>query len=98
MLNDYQIVDDQWVELLEGPYAGIVYRYGRVQLIEDNDHLRIKFEYEVKGHDPVDNDFKDYIGPILTELIEQGLVNNSIVYAGGINESRAENSSEFDSQ
>ena len=82
----YKIVNDTWVELLEGPYKGIVYKYGRVQLIEDGDHLRIKFEYSLQDGSKLDNEFVQYIGPILTELIEEGVFNNSLVYTGGVDE------------
>lgn len=88
MLKPYEIIDYQWVQLNEGPYAGIVYRYGRVQLIEEDDVLRIQFEYETKDGARRDSEFGQYIGPILTELIEQGVLTNSIVYTGGIDENR----------
>lgn len=93
MSKPYQLIDDQWIKLIEGPYAGIMYKYGRVQLIEEDDHLRIKFEYELDTGEQLDNDFVQYIGPILTELIEEGVLTNSIVYTGGIDENRTENPS-----
>lgn len=83
-MNLYEIIDDQWIKLNEGPYAGIIYKYGRVELIEEGDQLRIRFEYDVKDGTRPGYDFEQYIGPILTELIEKGLVLNSIVYTGGI--------------
>lgn len=88
MLKPYDIIDDQWVKLNEGPYAGIIYRYGRVRLLEEHDTLRVSFEYETQDGTQMDSEFGQYIGPILTELIEHGLIRNSIVYTGGIDESR----------
>lgn len=88
MLRSYEIIDDRWIQLNEGPYVGIVYRYGRVQLLEEGNALRIKFDYELKEGSPRHNDFVQYIGPILTELIEQGLLKNNIVYTGGVDENR----------
>lgn len=82
-MNLYEVIDDQWVKLNEGPYAGIIYKYGRVQLIEEGDQLRVRFDYELEDGSKLDNDFVQYIGPILTEMIEKGLVLNSIVYTGG---------------
>jgi hypothetical protein len=82
-MKPYKLIDDQWVKLLEGPYAGIMYRYGRVNLIEEDDKLRIQFEYEIDDGSRLDNDFVQYIGPILTDLIEEGVLKNSIVYTGG---------------
>jgi len=85
-MKNYKIVNDTWVELLEGPYAGVVYKYGKVQLIEDGEHLRIKFEYNLPDGSKLDNAFVQYIGPILSEMIEEGVLNNSLVFTGGVDE------------
>ena len=87
-MKNYKKIDDQWIELTEGPYEGIVYRYGRVQLIEEDDQLRVRFEYELDDGSRLDSNFIQYIGPILTELIEEGLLKNNIVYTGGTDENR----------
>lgn len=84
MLKPYKVINDMWIELTEGPYEGIVYKYGRVNLIEEDDCLRIQFEYERLDKQPHTHEFTQYIGPILTELIEEGVMKNSIVYTGGI--------------
>lgn len=85
-LKPYEIIDDQWVKLNEGPYAGIVYRYGRVQLLEEDDALRVRFEYELRDGSKLDDRFVQYIGPLLTEMIEDGVLKNSLVYTGGVDE------------
>lgn len=79
----YEVIDNEWVKLKEGPYAGIIYKYGRVQLIEEDERLRVKFEYELKDGTRLDSAFVQHIGPILVELIQNGLMSNSIVYTGG---------------
>lgn len=69
----------------DGSYAGIIFSYGRVQLIEQGDTLCIKFEYEVYNR-PKDLDeagFKHCIFEHLEELLLLGLIDNSLVYAGG---------------
>lgn len=83
MSKPYQIVDDQWIRLTDGPYEGTVYKYGRVQLIEEQDQLRLKFEYELNDGTRLDEDFVQHIGPILVELIVEGVLKNNIVYTGG---------------
>lgn len=83
-MKEYEIIDD-WIQLTQGPYCGIIYKYGRVELIEEGDQLRIKFEYELKDKSIMDEHFIDYIGDILTELITDGIINNDIVYTGGTN-------------
>lgn len=86
MTNDkpYRVINDQWIKLIDGPYAGIMYRYGRVELVEEGEQLRVRFEYEIDDGSRKDANFIQYIGPILTELIEQGVLTNSITYTGGI--------------
>lgn len=83
-MKPYEVIDDQWVKLNEGPYAGIIYKYGRVQLIEEDFWLRVQFEYELQDGSQLDDEFVQYIGPILSELINEGLLLNSITYTGGI--------------
>lgn len=80
----YKLINDSWIELLEGPYEGIIYKYGRVQLVEEGETLRLKFEYELADGTRLDDQFVQYIGPILVELIEYGVINNNITYTGGV--------------
>jgi uncharacterized protein YutD len=93
------------IKLLEEPFSGIIYSYGRVEFEEDvaNDRLNLKFEYEI--HDRNSKEFSDnkpfenYIGDILQELIHQGIAENSLTYTGGIDdENRTGDSIEPDSQ
>lgn len=83
-MKPYKVVNDMWVELTEGPFEGIVYKYGRVNLLEEGDQLRVQFEYERLDKQPHTHEFTQYIGPILVDLIEDGVMKNSIVYTGGI--------------
>lgn len=88
-MNDcYEVINDQWIEITSGPYEGIVFKYGKVSLVEEGDGLVIKFQYETPGNAdcPKDNAFIKFIGDILTELIETGIAKNSIVYTGGTDE------------
>ena len=85
-MKPYKVVNDTWIELTEGPYEGIIYKYGRVELIEEDDLLRVKFEYELPDGKRMDDEFIQYIGPILTEMIEEGVIKNSITYTGGTDE------------
>jgi hypothetical protein len=87
-MKDYTVIDDS-IRLNTGEFSGVTYRYGRVKLDPDevNDVLKISFDYDIIDGQ-VDNveEFKAYIGPILTEMIDTGLMTNSIVYSGGIDE------------
>jgi hypothetical protein len=85
------------IKLLEHPYEGIIYSYGKVELFEEaGDHLRIKFEYDII-EDPYESannnrggfdskEFENYIGDILQELIHLGIEKNNITYTGGIDD------------
>lgn len=86
----YKVVNDEVVQLLEGPFVGIAYKYGKVELVPDeqNDILRVKFEYDIMNdQEPSDvQQFEIYIGHILYDLIMEQLQQNSIVYTGGVDE------------
>jgi hypothetical protein len=93
----------QAIKLTEGPFEGIIFTYGKVEFDEDetNDRVSIKFEYEILDYAEKGltdkKPFEKYIGDILTELIHQGIANNDLVYTGGIDENRTENSKQSDS-
>lgn len=84
-MKSYKINGD-WVELTEGPFASIPYRYGKVQFVEDGDRLKVKFDYETLEKLPYNAEFVEYIGPVLIDLIEDGVRENSITYTGGVDE------------
>ena len=103
-MNNYELLDKDWggnqlIKLTQSPYSGIIYSYGRVRLIEEDSLLRIQFEFNIHEN-PVGftdrNKFRDYIGDILVELIDKNLISNSLVYTGGIDENRTEDSNQSD--
>jgi hypothetical protein len=87
-MKPYQIVNDEVVQLNEGPYEGVTYKYGRVQFKpnEHDDNLTISFSYDIMdGPAPDDRaQFEQYIGAILHEIIEEQLGRNDVVYTGGV--------------
>lgn len=60
------------------PYEGVEYQYGKVKLVEDNDQLRLTFEYEVfdnpNSYNTESKGFVDYIGVILKDNLEKVLL------------------------
>ena len=67
--------------LENGEWCGVVYHYGRIRFSEDNDCLRVKFEYYVIENPGIlkttDADrFTQYIGDILTHIIQEKLNGN----------------------
>ena len=100
MIKNYELLDEdyngnQLIKLTCNPYSGIIYTYGRVRLVEEDELLRVQFEYDIQEN-PVGvlerDKFRDYIGEILVELLEENLLKNNVVYTGGTDENRTTNS------
>ena len=100
MIKNYELLDEDYngnllIKLTCNPYSGIIYTYGRVRLVEEDELLRVQFEYDIQEN-PVGvlerDKFRDYIGDILVELLEENLLKNNVVYTGGTDENRTTNS------
>lgn len=70
-----------------GSFQGIIYSYGRVELIElaEEDRLKIKFEYDIHEGKVPDNElrlFEDEIARHLDDLLSMGLESRNIVFSG----------------
>jgi hypothetical protein len=100
MIKNYELLDEdyngnQLIKLTCNPYSGIIYTYGRVRLVEEDELLRVQFEYDIQEN-PVGilerEKFRNYIGDILVELLEENLLKNNVVYTGGTDENRTTNS------
>ena len=94
MIKQYELLDEdsngnQLIKLTSSEYSGIIYTYGRVRLLEEDDHLRVQFEYHIQEN-PVEEvnpvKFRNHIGDILIDLLEENLLKNNVVYTGGIDE------------
>ena len=94
MIKQYELLDEdfdgnQLIKLTSSEYSGIIYTYGRVRLLEEDDQLRVHFEYDIQEN-PVGvlepSKFRNHIGDILIELLEENLLKNNVVYTGGIDE------------
>lgn len=73
------------VEITSGEFNGTVFSYGKVEFPEP-DEPKLSFEYTVH-HTDIDtsNDrFKNRIGDILVEMIEESLKKQETIFAGGI--------------
>ena len=76
------------IKLLEEPYSGIIFTYGKVSFDEDdaNMKLKINFEYEILDSASKEWDkelFEEYLGDFLQELIRDGIEQNNLTYTGG---------------
>jgi hypothetical protein len=85
------------IKLLSGKYEGVVYKYGKVGVVEEDDKAYLQFNYDVI-ESPIegieeDTNFKNAIGDLLTHLMMKQLNNE-----GSVDEDRTDYFEEPDSQ
>ena len=81
-------VDDfSCIKLTEGPFSEIIYTYTNVKFASEenaNGQLPLKFTYDIKKNpndmNTEDEEFRQYIGDILVEVIEKQLENGTIKF------------------
>jgi hypothetical protein len=76
------------VKIKVGTYKDVIYTYGKVNIAEDeaNDRLKVSFDYRIEEVPKHTNkkklekseEFKNYIGNILTNLIEEKQHNDEL--------------------
>ena len=76
--------DFSCIKLLEGQYEGIIYKYNQVKFstTENADcQIPLKFTYDIMANpnkeDVNSDDFRNYIGDILVECVEEQLNNGT---------------------
>ena len=76
------------IKLLQPPYKGIIYKYGKVGFAKEEDdkgNLPMKFDYDIIFN-PFDEtsidkqEFIDYIGDILVELLDKQIQGGQVIY------------------
>ena len=93
------------LKLLEGKYEGLIFSYDRVEFVEHGDEnaVTLKFGYEVHrkpaGMEELDFEELEYVlGGFLTELIQEQLGRNELIFTGGTDENRESDPIEPNSQ
>ena len=76
------------LKVVQGPYLGVIYTYGKVTLHEDEANCELKIEFKFKLEEVPDNlneeklkeslDFKNFMGDILSQLLEDKLDNDKL--------------------
>ena len=84
--EEYDIIDqgaDNFHRIVlnnTSPWPAVVFQFGVVKLIEENDSLRVSFEYELFENkhflNTKSDEFIDYIGSILMNNLEELLLYN----------------------
>lgn len=69
------------VKVLEGPYTDVIYTYGKVRLHEDEPNGELKLQFDFNVNDVPKNlnkeelnkseEFRNFMGDILTQLLEE---------------------------
>jgi len=82
------------IKFLEGPYKDTMFKYGRVKIKEEVDGLHLLFAYDVLESTvskpkklEKDNDFKNYIGDLLVEIMSSN-IEQEIIDETGTNDSK----------
>ena len=77
--------DFSCIKIMDGQYEGIIYKYNNVKFSSTenaNGEIPLKFTYDVmtnpNNEDVKSNDFRNYIGDILVECVEDQLKNGKL--------------------
>ena len=79
--------DFSCIKIMDGQYEGIIYKYNNVKISQTENadgELPLKFTYDIMAN-PNDEDiksidFRNYIGDILVEVMEEQLKNGKIIF------------------
>ena len=77
-------------EFTDSLYKNIIFSYSEVKLFEEKNQAKLSFKYHIHSDKlPFlfkEKKFKQKLGDLLMELIQEGLKNNEIVYKNGTDE------------
>ena len=79
--------DFSCIKIMDGQFEGIIYKYNNVKLSQTENaagELPLKFTYDIMAN-PNDEDiksidFRNYIGDILVEVMEEQLKNGKVIF------------------
>jgi hypothetical protein len=81
--------DFSCIKILEGQYENIIYKYNKVKISEtenENGELPLQFTYDIMANpndkDINSTDFRNFIGDILIEVMEQQLKEGKLEFDG----------------
>ena len=79
--------DFSCIKILDGQYEGIIYKYNQVKISQTENadgQLPLKFTYDIMANpnkeDIKSTDFRNYIGDILVEVMEEQLKDGKIIF------------------
>ena len=79
--------DFSCIKIMDGQFEGVIYKYNNVKLSQTENadgELPLKFTYDIMAN-PNDEDiksidFRNYIGDILVEVMEEQLKNGKVIF------------------
>ena len=79
--------DFSCIKIMDGQYEGIIYKYNNVKISQTENadgELPLKFTYDIMAN-PNDEDiksidFRNYIGDILVEVMEEQLKDGKVIF------------------
>lgn len=91
LMIKYEYVDnekDPKIKFTDGVHSGIVIKLGKVEFEEVGEDCHMKYEYDViRYENEYDKPALDrQVGDLLIQLIEQGVKDRELIYAGGTDE------------
>ena len=79
--------DFSCIKIMDGQFEGIIYKYNNVKLSQTENadgELPLKFTYDIMANpnseDIKSTEFRNYIGDILVEVMEEQLKNGKIIF------------------
>ena len=79
--------DFSCIKIMDGQFEGIIYKYNNVKISQTENadgQLPLKFTYDIMANpnkeDVKSDDFRNYIGDILVEVMEEQLKDGKIIF------------------
>jgi len=86
------------LEFIDHTFSGIKFILGKVQLLEQNDNCTLKYHYDIIENNTemsikheLKQSFEKNVGDLVVQMIDDGLLNNDLIYYGGKDENRTDN-------
>ena len=79
------------IKFTNSGFDDIILSIGGIEFIEGDENANMKFDYDIhEGVVPEDRDeeFRTLMGDFIIQSIEEGLKRNDLIYSGGIDENR----------
>ena len=92
------------LELVDHEYSGIKFKLGKVGFVENNDNFTLKFHYDIIENNTelsikneLKQSFEQTVGDLVMQMIDDGLENENLIYYGGVDENRTNNTKQSSS-